>query len=69
MPDDNMEAYKEMYEMGKRLMEMAEEGGYSPDADSEEVETEEEDSAESSSLASKPKDKIALATSFFNKSR
>lgn len=35
MPEGNSDAYKEMYEMGKRLMEMAEQGGYDPEGESE----------------------------------
>lgn len=31
MPEGNSDAYKEMYEMGTRLVEMAKSGGYDPD--------------------------------------
>ena len=38
MPEDNKDAYKEMYDMGSRLMAMAKEGGYDPEESSEDME-------------------------------
>ena len=64
MPSDNQDAYKEMYEMGERLMQMAKDGGYSPDGESEESdESEGQEPSESSSYSSK--DKVSAALSMF----
>ena len=59
MPKDNAAAYKEMYDMGKRLMEMAEAGGYSPGEESEDEEMEYEESPSFSKG-----DKVGAALSF-----
>jgi hypothetical protein len=61
MPKDNKEAYKEMYDMGKRLMEMAEAGGYSP---GESEEDEEGMEYEESSPSFSKGDKVGAALSF-----
>lgn len=61
MPEGNEDSYKEMYEMGMRLVEMAKAGGYSPDS-----EMSEEDSDVSQKSYSS-EDKVATALSMFDK--
>lgn len=68
MPKDNEESYKEMYEMGQRLVEMAKAGGYDPESEeseeSEDYEMEEsEEEMPSKSMGSK--DKVSSALSLF----
>ena len=71
MPKDNKEAYKEMYEMGERLVEMAKAGGYDPDSEdeSEEMESEDYDMEGEEEMPSKPmssnKDKVSSALNLF----
>lgn len=71
-----MEAYKKMYEMGEELMQMATDGGYSPDEDMEEEGVDDElaptggeydDSTDSMSMMSKKKDKMSIAQSLMGK--
>lgn len=68
MPSDNPDAYKEMYEMGNKLIDMAKAGGYSPDSESsdsyEESEEYSSESSEKPSSSYKGKDKGKLALSF-----
>ena len=61
MPSDNESAYKEMYEMGKRLMEMAEAGGYSEEGESSDEYSMEESASQPSSGSG---DKAAAALSY-----
>ena len=62
MPQDNKDAYKEMYEMGERLMQMAKDGGYDPESsdysDSEAITDDTTDSAGSA-------DKVKAALGMF----
>ncbi len=51
MPEDNKDAYKEMYDMGSRLMAMAKEGGYDPE---EMDESEYEEGQEDESMEAQP---------------
>jgi hypothetical protein len=64
MPSENSDVYKEMYEMGQRLIEMAKEGGYDPESSS--------DSSDSmgyntDSNTGAPTDKVGTAMSFLGK--
>lgn len=62
MPEGNMGAYKEMYEMGQRLMAMAEAGGYSPGSEESTDESSDEESVEGNeSYGSRDKVKTALS--------
>lgn len=71
MPQDNKESYKEMYEMGERLMEMAKAGGYDPDESSEgteEVDDYEDSDMEATNNSSVSSgDKVKSALSLFSK--
>lgn len=61
MPEGNESAYKEMYEMGERLMQMAKDGGYSPEG------SETEEYGEKEEYSAKPMDsgsKVNAALSF-----
>ena len=65
--------YKEMYNMGQKLISMAEAGGYSPDEEDEEMdeevegEGEEEEKAEHSKPSKKSKKKgLNLALGFLD---
>jgi hypothetical protein len=74
MPKGNEEAYKEMFEMGQRLVEMAKAGGYDPESEEEpeEIESEDYDMEEDEeemplkSMSSK-KDKVSSALSLFKR--
>lgn len=61
MPEGNEDAYKEMYEMGERLMQMAKDGGYSPDS------VESEDTEETPAFEAKggDSDKVGAALKMF----
>lgn len=61
MPANNEDAYREMYEMGQRLMEMAKAGGYSPDSEESPMPS---DAGEEMSSS---EDKVSTALSFYNK--
>lgn len=65
------ESYKEMYEMGERLMEMAKAGGYDPDEaseDSEESDDYEDSPMEASNNSSSDSgSKVKSALSLFSK--
>lgn len=65
MPRDNQEAYKEMYEMGERLMQMAKDGGYNPEDSSEEESSESDGQEPSESSSYSSKDKVSAALSMF----
>lgn len=69
MPQDNKEAYKEMYEMGQRLMDMAKAGGYDPNQESPETSMDEgsDSSMGYSSDSSSGSDKVGMALSMLGK--
>lgn len=63
MPENSKDSYKEMYEMGERLMQMAKDGGYSPeDADY----SDSEDTEESSMAGQANPDKVKAALGMFS---
>jgi len=60
MPDNNKYMYKEMYQMGEKLMSMAKEGGYTPEDSGVEEQEEMQESAPK-------KDRAMAALSFYGK--
>lgn len=64
MPSDNKAAYKEMYEMGQRLMQLAKDGGYDEESEETEHNSNEESMEDSGSPLPTPTgDKKSIALS------
>lgn len=61
MPSDDMKSYKEMYEMGERLMQMAKDGGYNPDS----ADSDSSEATSDYSMDSKGGDQVSTALSMF----
>lgn len=61
------ENYKEIFEIGKRLQEIAREAGYKEGASEEEAEGEYEDTSPLAGMAGNKTDKMTMAKALFGK--